>query len=89
MSKKHATLTIEGNEYDIPIIHGTEGDKAIDIRRLRRDTGYITLDSGYMNTGSCRSQITFLDGEKGILNYRGYAIEELAEKCSFVEVAYP
>ncbi len=88
MSEKHATLTIEGKEYTLPIVHGSEGDKAIDIRSLRKDTGHITLDSGYMNTGSCRSEITFLDGEKGILNYRGYAIEELAENCSFVEVAY-
>lgn len=88
MSEKHATLTIEDKEYTLPVVHGSEGDKAIDIRSLRKDTGYITLDSGYMNTGSCRSEITFLDGEKGILNYRGYAIEELAENCSFVEVAY-
>ena len=88
MSEKHATLTIEGNSYKLPLIEGTEGDKAIDIRKLRSTTGYITLDSGYMNTGSCNSDITFLDGEKGILNYRGYAIDELAEKCSFVEVAY-
>jgi citrate synthase len=88
MSNKHATLTIEDKEYKLPIIHGSEGDKAIDIRLLRKDSGYITLDSGYMNTGSCQSEITFLDGEKGILNYRGYAIEELAENCSFIEVAY-
>ncbi len=88
MSKKHATLTIEDKIYKLPLIEGTEGDKAIDIRKLRNTSGYITLDSGYMNTGSCSSDITFLDGEKGILNYRGYGIEELAEKCSFVEVAY-
>ena len=88
MSKEHATLTIEDKIYKLPIVRGTEGDKAIDIRKLRTETGYITLDSGYMNTGSCRSDITFLDGEKGILNYRGYPIEDLAEKCSFVEVAY-
>ncbi len=88
MSEKHATLTIEGKDYQLPIVKGSEGDKAIDIRHLRNDTGYITLDSGYMNTGSCSSNITFLDGEKGILNYRGYEIETLAENCSFVEVAY-
>ncbi len=88
MSEKHATLSIEGQTYQLPLITGSEGDKAIDIRTLLRDTGYITLDSGYMNTGSCSSNITFLDGQKGILNYRGYAIEELAERCSFVEVAY-
>ncbi len=88
MSEKHATLTIEGQSYQLPIIEGSEGDKAMDIRTLLKDTGYITLDSGYMNTGSCRSAITFLDGQNGILNYRGYAIEELAERCSFVEVVY-
>jgi citrate synthase len=88
MSEKHATLTIEGQTYTLPIIKGTEGDKAVDIRTLLKETGYITLDSGYMNTGSCSSAITFLDGQEGILNYRGYGIEELAERCSFVEVAY-
>jgi citrate synthase len=88
MSEKHATLTIEDKTYTLPIVEGSEGDKALDIRTLRKDTGYITLDSGYMNTGSCSSDITFLDGELGILNYRGYGIEELAENCSFIEVAY-
>jgi citrate synthase len=88
MSEKHAILTIEGQTYQLPLIEGSEGDKAMDIRTLLRDTGYITLDSGYMNTGSCRSAITFLDGQNGILNYRGYAINELAERCSFVEVVY-
>ena len=88
ISKNKATLTLEGKSYELPIIEGSEGEKAIDIRELRARTGYITLDSGYMNTGSCSSEITFLEGSKGILNYRGYAIEELAENCSFVEVAY-
>ena len=88
ISKNKATLTLEGKTYELPIIEGSEGEKAIDIRELRARTGYITLDSGYMNTGSCSSEITFLEGSKGILNYRGYAIEELAENCSFVEVAY-
>jgi citrate synthase len=88
MSEKHATLTIEGKNYQLPLVEGSEGDKAVDIRTLRKTTGYITLDSGYMNTGSCSSEITFLDGEKGILNYRGYEIDALAENCSFVEVAY-
>jgi len=83
-----AKLTIDGKTYELPIIEGSEGEKAIDIRKLRAQTGYITLDSGYMNTGSCGSEITFLEGAKGILNYRGYAIEELAENCAFVEVAY-
>jgi len=88
MSEKQASLTIEDQTYQLPLIEGSEGDKAMDIRTLLRDTGYITLDSGYMNTGSCKSAITFLDGKKGILNYRGYAINELAERCSFVEVVY-
>ncbi len=88
MSDKHATLTIEGKSYALPIIEGSEGDMAVDIRSLLKESGYITLDSGYMNTGSCSSDITFLDGNKGILNYRGYAIDELAEQCSFIEVAY-
>ncbi len=83
-----AELRIDGKTYHLPIIVGAEGEKAIDIRGLRRQTGYITLDSGYMNTGSCASTITFLDGEKGTLCYRGYAIEDLAENCTFVEVAY-
>ena len=79
---------IEGTTFPLDVIVGSEGEKAIDIRSLRKDTGYITYDPGYGNTGSCKSDITFIDGEKGILRYRGYAIEELAEKCSFVEVAY-
>jgi citrate synthase len=88
MSQKFATLTIEDRSYKLPILVGTRGDRAIDIRTLLKETGYITLDSGYMNTGACTSSITYLDGAKGILDYRGYAIEELAEKCSFTEVAY-
>ena len=88
VTDKTAELTIEGRSYSLPIIEGTEGERAIDIRNLRQDTGYITLDSGYMNTGSCTSAITYLEGSKGILSYRGYSIEELAENCSFVEVAY-
>jgi citrate synthase len=83
-----AQLTIGNTTYNLPIIESTTGEKAIDIRSLLRDTGLITLDSGFMNTGSCQSQITYLDGEKGILKYRGYDIADLAEKCSFVEVAY-
>jgi citrate synthase len=84
----NATLTIEGKTYTLPIVTGNEGDKAIDISRLLQESGYITLDTGYKNTGSCTSGITFLDGNKGILRYRGYAIEDLADKCTFVEVAY-
>ncbi|HSH12259.1 MAG TPA: citrate synthase [Desulfurivibrionaceae bacterium] len=83
-----AEVRIGDQVFYLPIIVGTEGERAIDIRQLRAKTGYITLDSGYMNTGACSSSITFLDGEKSILNYRGYAIEDLAERCSFVEVAY-
>lgn len=88
MSDK-ATLEYNGTKYEFPVIKGTEDELAIDIKALRSDTnGIITIDPGYKNTGSCTSEITFLDGEKGILRYRGYAIEELAEKAGFLEVAY-
>lgn len=84
-----ATLTIDGKSYEFPIITGTEQEQAIDIKALRGATGGITtIDPGYKNTGSCQSAITFLDGEKGILRYRGYSIEELAEKADFLETAY-
>ena len=83
-----AKLVLEGKEFEFPIIEGTENEKAIDISSLRDTTGYVTLDTGYKNTGATKSAITFLDGEKGILKYRGYSIEELAEKASFIEVAY-
>ncbi len=83
-----ALLEVEGRTYELPIVTGTEGEQAVDITALRSETGLITLDSGYKNTGSCRSAITFLDGEKGILRYRGYPIEELAEKSTYLEVAY-
>ncbi len=88
MSQQFATLSIGDTSYQLPIIEGTRGDKAIDIRNLLKKTGYITLDSGYMNTGACTSAITYLDGANGILDYRGYAIEDLAQHCSFTEVAY-
>lgn len=88
MSEKIAKLEINGETYELPIVEGTCGDQAIDIRTLLRDTGYTTLDSGYMNTASCSSSITYLDGKKGILRYRGYDIEDLAENCQFIEVAY-
>jgi citrate synthase len=88
ITDEKADLIINGKTYKLPIIEGSEGEKAIDIRSLRAESGYITLDSGYMNTGSCGSAITYLEGEEGILNYRGYAIEDLAAHCSFVEVAY-
>ncbi|MCE6992067.1 citrate synthase [Dyadobacter sp. CY323] len=83
-----AELTLDGKKYEFPIIEGSEQEKAIDIAKLRDQTGYITIDAGYKNTGATKSAITFLDGEEGILNYRGYSIEDLAEKASFLEVAY-
>ena len=83
-----ARLILEGKEYELPVVVGTEGEKAFDISSLRKTTGYVTLDKGYENTGSCRSGITFIDGEKGILRYRGYPIEDLAAKSTFTEVAY-
>ena len=86
--EKNAKLVIEGKEYEFPVVVGSEGEKAIDLTRLRSTTGYITLDPGYVNTGACRSAIAFIDGEKGILRYRGIPIEELAEKADFVETAY-
>src|SRR5512136_1070358 len=85
---KNAELMLDGKSYKPPIIEGTEHERAVDISALRSKTGYITLDDGYGNTGSCQSQITFIDGEQGILRYRGIPIEELAEKSSFVEVAH-
>ena len=87
MSEK-ATLQVNGKKYEFPVVEGTENEFAIDIKTLRSSSGIITLDPGYKNTGSCESAVTFLDGEKGILRYRGYAIEELAEKADFLEVAF-
>ncbi len=87
MSDK-AILQYEGKTYEFPIIQGIEGERAIDIKTLRSATGITTLDPGFKNTGSCESAITFLDGEKGTLRHRGYSIEELAEKSTFLEVAY-
>lgn len=83
-----AKLELDGKVYELPVVEGTEKELAIDIRDLRAKTGYITLDNGYMNTGACESKITYLDGENGILRYRGYPIEQLAEKSSFMEVSY-
>lgn len=88
MSQTTAKLEIDGKSYTLPIITGTENEKAIDVAQLRAQSNYITFDDGYGNTGSCQSKITFIDGDQGILRYRGYAIEELAEKSSFVEVAF-
>ncbi len=83
-----AELIIDGKKYLLPLITGMEGDKAIDIRGLLRTTGYTVYDTGFKNSASCNSTITYLDGDKGILLYRGYAIEDLAERCLFIEVAY-
>lgn len=83
-----AQLKIGDKTFDLPVIEGTEGEKAIDISKLRDQSGFVTLDIGYKNTGATKSAITFLDGEKGILKYRGYTIEQLAENASFIEVAY-
>ena len=85
---KTAILEYDGQKYEFPVIVGSENEPAIDIEKLRALTGAITLDPGYKNSGSCKSDITFLDGEEGILRYRGYAIEDLAEKADFLEVSY-
>ena len=83
-----ARLSVNGQEYELPLVTGTEQEQAVDITQLRGASGLITLDDGYGNTGSCESRITFIDGEQGILRYRGYPIEELAELSDFVETAY-
>lgn len=85
---KTATLEIDGKKYEFPIFVGSENEEAIDIKKLRDLTGTITIDPGYKNSGSCTSGITFLDGELGILRYRGYAIEDLADKANFLEVSF-
>src|ERR1700690_1606646 len=85
---KEAKLELDGKVYTLPTVEGSEGEKAVDVSSLRANTGYITLDDGYGNTGSCVSKITFIDGEKGILRYRGIPIEEMAEKSTFVETAF-
>ena len=83
-----AEIKLDGKSYELPVIEGTENEKAVDISKLRGQSGLITIDPGYKNTGATKSAITFLDGEKGILRYRGYPIEELADKSSFLEVTY-
>ncbi|MFY7927915.1 MAG: citrate/2-methylcitrate synthase, partial [Oligoflexus sp.] len=88
MTKDSAEITYGGRTLELPVLEGSEGELGLDINKLRQDTGLVTLDHGFMNTASCVSAITFLDGERGILRYRGYPIEELAEKSNFVEVAY-
>lgn len=88
IKNNNATLNIEGKKIDLPYIKGSEGEIGLDVSKLRGQSGVITLDVGFKNTGSTTSGITFLDGEQGILRHRGYAIEDLTEKCSFLEVAY-
>src|SRR5579859_8221952 len=85
---KTAELKIDGKSQRLAVVEGTEQERAVDIAALRNTTGLITLDDGYANTGSCQSHVTFIDGEKGILRYRGIPIEELAEKSTFIEVAH-
>ena len=85
---KVAILEFEGNKYELPTLTGSENETAVDISKLRDQSGLITMDPGYKNSGVCKSEITFLDGEEGILRYRGYAIEDLADKAGFLEVSY-
>lgn len=87
-SKTEVTIEIDGKTISLPLVEGSEGELALDIAKLRAQTGVITFDSGYGNTGSCKSAITFLDGEQGILRYRGYPIEQLAKQAPFIEIAY-
>ena len=82
-AEKTATLHYAGKSYALPVVEGSEGERALDISHLRQDSGLITLDSGYGNTGACLSAITFIDGEQGILRYRGYAIQDLARASTF------
>src|SRR5690606_29765649 len=87
-NERIATLTVDGNTHEFPILKGTHGNDVIDIRTLGGKTGMFTYDSGFLSTASCKSAITYIDGDKGELLYRGYPIEQLASKCSFLEVAY-
>ena len=86
--KETATLDVGGDQLELPVVVGSEGERAVDIGRLRSQSGYVTLDPAYVNTASAESAITFIDGEKGILRYRGYPIEELAQYSTFVETSY-
>jgi citrate synthase len=85
---EYVTLLYAGKEFRLPLVEGSQGEKAVDVSRLRQETGLITLDPGFANTGSCRSAITFVDGERGILRYRGIPVEQLAERSTFKETAY-
>src|SRR5690606_24963835 len=83
-----AKLIYDGKEYELPVLEGTEGELGVDIQALRKVSGLVTLDPGYGNTASCKSSVTFIDGEKGILRYRGYPIEQVATRARFTEVCY-
>jgi citrate synthase len=85
---EHARIEFDGQAFEAPVIVGTENERAIDVRKLRNETGYITYDVGYGNTGSVKSAITYIDGENGVLRYRGYPIGQLAERSSFIETSY-
>ncbi|MDI3515496.1 MAG: citrate synthase, partial [Rhodocyclaceae bacterium] len=87
-TERTATLTVDGKTVEFPVMTGTHGQDVIDIRTLGGKTGLFTYDSGFLSTASCKSKITFIDGDKGELLYRGYPIEQLAEQCNFLEVAY-
>src|SRR5688572_30760717 len=87
-SAEAARLQLNGKEIELPLVIGTEQERGVDISKLLSATGHVTLDEGYANTGSTSSSITFLDGDRGILRYRGYGIEELATSCDFLEVAH-
>ncbi|MBX3687673.1 MAG: citrate (Si)-synthase, partial [Rhodocyclaceae bacterium] len=87
-TERKATLSVDGKTVDFPVLSGTHGNDVIDIRTLGGKTGLFTYDSGFLSTASCQSRITFIDGDKGELLYRGYPIEQLAEQCNFLEVAY-
>ena len=86
--EENVKLTYKNKIFEFPLVKGSQDEYGVDITKLRAQTGLITLDPGFKNTGSCRSDITFLDGEEGILRYRGYDIEDLADNASFIEVAY-
>src|SRR5574343_2033050 len=88
MTQRTATLTVDGKAVEFPIMSGTHGNDVIDIRTLGGKTGYFTYDSGFLSTASCQSKVTYIDGDKGELLYRGYPIEQLAENCNFLEVTY-
>lgn len=88
MPEKPAILKLDDKEFVLPVLVGTEGERAVDVRALRDTTGHVTFDDGYANTGACESKVTFIDGEKGILRYRGYSIEDLAQRSTFIETSY-